>query len=139
MNIRFLKHKVINDTTKQSARVTYSLDNRTDGRKCVTIYAKEYGAQLSKVVDPKLVSNQTDTMTDYFCKDTVRLFEDHPLYAAARKRANENLGVFEGEPKEVTCSHAGKMSQAMTVPEARAMIPYIDMLHRFGVKAICVH
>lgn len=100
-NIRFLKHKVVNDTTKQSARVWYSLDNRIDGRKCVTIYAKDYGSQLSRVFDSDEVTNRTDTQTDYFDKDSVRLFEDHPLYKIARKHVEQMNGIFKEEPKQV--------------------------------------
>lgn len=100
-NIRFLKHKVVNDTTEQSARVWYSLDNRIDGRKCVSINAKDYGSQLSKVFDCDEVTNRTDTQTDYFDKDTVRLFEDHPLYKIARKHVEQMNGIFTEEPKQV--------------------------------------
>mgnify|MGYP001614794381 CR=1 FL=1 len=39
MGIKFNQHHVTDGATK--ARVFYSLDNRTDGRACVTIYARE--------------------------------------------------------------------------------------------------
>jgi hypothetical protein len=42
--IRFMKHYVTDGTIK--ARVSYHLDNRTDFRKVVTIYAKNYGHGL---------------------------------------------------------------------------------------------
>ena len=126
MNIRFLKHKVVNDTTKQSARVFYSLDNRIDGRKCVTIYEKDYLSKLSKVFDGDCVLNETDTMTDYICKDRVVLFEDHPLYTEARKRANEFKGIFEGEPK--------LYEPPIAAPAGGDV--YSDLLYRLGVKAI---
>lgn len=38
--VRFNQHAVTNGTHK--ARVHYSLDNRCDGRRCVTIYAKDH-------------------------------------------------------------------------------------------------
>lgn len=70
------------------ARVFYSLDNRVDGRKCVTLYAKEYGHTLGKII-PDAYENKTDISTDTFDQGSVRLFEDHPLYAAARERAEK--------------------------------------------------
>ena len=69
------------------ARVHYSLDNRTDGRACVTIYAKDYDRALGHVFAGDEYKNDTDSMTDYFEKGRVVLFADHPLYAAARARA----------------------------------------------------
>ena len=130
MKIRFLKHKVVNDDTKQSARVYYSLDNRTDGRKCVTIYAKDYGQQLSKVFDSNEVENRTDTMTDYFDKDKVVLFEDHILYKDARKRANENNGVFEGEPKLYIPENLITISEE----DIKVATVYVGLMKRLGVK-----
>lgn len=82
--IKFNKYNVTNGAVK--ARVWYSLDNRVDGRKCVTIYAKDYSDALGTLFRDSY-ENNTDTMTDYFEKGTVRLFQDHPLYAAARARA----------------------------------------------------
>lgn len=85
--VRFLKFSVTNGTDK--ARVHYSLDNRTDGRKCVTIYAKDYDRALGRII-AEGYKNDTDTQTDYFDKGCVRIFEDSPLYAAARARAEQN-------------------------------------------------
>lgn len=84
--VKFQKHYVTNGTVK--ARVWYSLDNRTDGRRCVTLYSKDYGHALAQVV-PNGYQNDSDMMTDYFDKGRVRLFEDHPLYIAARARAEQ--------------------------------------------------
>lgn len=83
--IKFNKHNVIDTETKIKARVLYSLDNRIDGRKCVTIYAKDYDRSLGKIFNE--YENDTDTMTDYFDKGRIVLFEDHILYAKARERA----------------------------------------------------
>jgi hypothetical protein len=80
---KFNRYNVTNGTTK--ARIRYSLDNRCDGRKCVTIYAKDYSDSLGKLFAE--YRNETDTQTDYFDKGKVVLFEDHALYAAARARA----------------------------------------------------
>lgn len=81
--VRFNKYHVTDGEIK--ARCHYSLDNRVDGRKCVTIYSKDYGYDLGKVI-PEGYKNDTDSMTDYFDKGRVVLFEDHPLYAEARAR-----------------------------------------------------
>ncbi len=86
MALKFNKHNVTNGTTK--ARVHYSLDNRTDRRACVTIYAKDYGHALGALFDN--YTNDTDTQTDYFDKGRVVLFADSPHYAAARARAEQN-------------------------------------------------
>lgn len=83
--IKFNKHNVTDTETKIKARVLYSLDNRIDGRKCVTIYAKDYDRSLGKIFNE--YENDTDTMTDYFDEGRVVLFEDHILYAKARERA----------------------------------------------------
>ncbi|MEN9885461.1 MAG: hypothetical protein RL758_39 [Pseudomonadota bacterium] len=85
---KFNKHNVTNGTIK--ARVHYSLDNRWDGRKCVTLYAKDYSDELGAIFSGGEYKNDTDCMTDYFEKGRVVLFEDHPLYAAARERAESN-------------------------------------------------
>jgi hypothetical protein len=81
-NVRFNQHHVTNGTHK--ARAWYNLDNRIDGRKVVTIYAKDYTNGLSGIFDADAYENNTDIMTDYFDKGTVRLFESHPLYTTAR-------------------------------------------------------
>ena len=80
--IKFNKYNVTNDKFK--ARVHYSLDNRVDERKCVTIYAKDYNGGLRSIFET--VENNSDSMTDYFETDKVVLFEDHPLYEQARAK-----------------------------------------------------
>lgn len=84
--IKFNKFNVTNGTDK--AKVHYSLDNRFDGRACVTIYAKDYDRSMGRIFDGEYTNN-TDTMTDYFDKGRVVLFADHALYAAARARAED--------------------------------------------------
>ena len=86
--IKFNKHFVSNGTLR--ARCWYTVDNRIDGRKCVSIYAKDYGHQLAQVLPMAEYKNDTDISTDYFEKGKVVLFEDHPLYSEARKRALAN-------------------------------------------------
>jgi hypothetical protein len=84
--IKFNKFNVTNGTDK--AKVHYSLDNRGDGRACVTIFAKDYGHALGHIFFEEYINN-TDSMTDYFEKGRVVLFADHPLYAVARARAED--------------------------------------------------
>lgn len=85
MTIKFQKYYVTDGATK--VRCWYMLDSR---RKCVTLFAKDYGNTLGMIF-PEECSNGTDIMTDYFEKDRVVFFEDHPLYPAARARAELNL------------------------------------------------
>lgn len=82
--VKFNRYHVTNGTTK--ARVHYSLDNQWDGRPCVTIYAKDYDGALGRIIGDAY-TNATDIQTDYFDKGHVDLREGHPLYAAARARA----------------------------------------------------
>jgi hypothetical protein len=89
--VKFNIHHVTNGTVK--ARVHYSLDNRYDGRKCVTIYAKDYTDALGAIFRGGEYRNETDTQTDYFDQGHVDLFEGHPLYAAARERAESILAA----------------------------------------------
>jgi hypothetical protein len=79
--IKFNKYNVTDGTTK--ARVHYGLDNRTDGKSCVTIREKDYEKNL-RILFPELYKNDTDMQTDYFEHGRVNLFEDHPLYKIAR-------------------------------------------------------
>ncbi len=85
--VKFNKHHVAKGKTK--ARVWYSLDNRIDGRRCVTLYAKDYGHALGEILADEY-QNDTDTQTDYFDTGRAVLFEGHPLYLAARERAEAN-------------------------------------------------
>lgn len=91
MTIKFNKYNVTNGTLK--ARVHYALDNRIDGRKVVTIYAKDWqsGHALSEMLT-EVYENNTDLLSDYYEKGTVRLFENNPLYATARTKVAAMMG-----------------------------------------------
>jgi hypothetical protein len=86
--IKFLKFCVTNGAAR--AKVHYSLDNRADGRKCVTLYARDYSRTLGEIFAAEYV-NDTDSQTDYFDQGRVTLFEHHALYPAARARAESIL------------------------------------------------
>lgn len=80
--IKFNKHNVTNGTSK--ARVFYSLDNRADGRKVVTIYGKTCLERLKPIFVE--TENNSDSMTDYIESDCVKIFENNPLYVDLRKK-----------------------------------------------------
>jgi len=89
--IKFQAFCVTNGAEK--ARVNYSLDNRTDKRECVTIYAKDYDGALGRIfANDGEYANDTDTMTDYFDKGKAVLFPGDRMYLAARERAEERIG-----------------------------------------------
>lgn len=90
MQIKFNKYHVTNGQVK--ARVFYSIGARTDGRKAVTIYARDYSRSLGKIFG-SIYQNDTDSQTDYFDEGHVTLFEDHPLYEAAKERAEKRKGA----------------------------------------------
>ena len=82
--IKFQKFYVTNGTHK--ARVHYSNSTLTNGRTCVTIYAKDYTNALNEIFSEGY-ENDTDSMTDYFDKGRVRIYPDSPFYAQAMARA----------------------------------------------------
>jgi hypothetical protein len=84
MTIKFNKYNVTNGTDK--ARIRYSINGRTDGRDCVTLYAQDMINKLHKIFSIEY-HNNTDTHQDYFDQGRVVLFADHPLYAKALERA----------------------------------------------------
>ena len=47
----------------------------------ITIYARDYARFSAKVRACFVVQNDTDTMTDYFDSDSIRVIPSHPLYA----------------------------------------------------------
>lgn len=87
--IKFNKHNVRDTETGKSARVFYSLDNHISGRPCVTLYGKDCLEKVAAVL-PDVTRNDSDSMSDYIVFDVARLFPEHPLYAAARARAEAN-------------------------------------------------
>lgn len=54
------------------------LANHPEGT--ITIYARDYGPFSAEVRQAFKVENDTDIMTDYFDKDTIRVEPAHPLY-----------------------------------------------------------
>ena len=89
--IKFNKHHVA--ASGKKAGVRYSVDNRIDGRKCVTLYAKTFDGALGEILGDAY-SNRSDMLTDYFENGKAVLFEGHPLYAVARVRAEQEEAAF---------------------------------------------
>lgn len=83
--IKFFWNGIKINGSKTLIRCFYSLDNRQDGRECVTIYARDYSGRLPGDMFP--VENGTDLYTDYFETDRTDLFLGHPLYHYARYAA----------------------------------------------------
>jgi hypothetical protein len=82
--VRFLDSSVKLGTL--TARVHYSINNRADGQKGVTVYGKDYASELHPIFGDMAVNN-SDSMTDYFEKSRVFIPEGHELYSAALERA----------------------------------------------------
>ena len=79
---------------KMKARVHYSAHTDTKGRKCVTIYSKDYDRTLGEIFAAGY-QNDTDSQTDYFDKGRVNIYEGHPLYEKAMERVKMNVAAFE--------------------------------------------
>jgi hypothetical protein len=79
--IKFRQHYVQDTVTGHKAKVWYSTSPRADGTTCVSVYAKNYGAELSPMFAG--VRNDTDSQTDYFDKDKVHFAVGSEHYAAA--------------------------------------------------------
>jgi hypothetical protein len=47
----------------------------------ITIYNREYIRFSAEIREAFKVENDSDSMTDYFCKDRIRVMPDHELYA----------------------------------------------------------
>ena len=56
----------------------------------ITIYKREYSKFSAGIHQAFSVTNDTDSMTDYFDKDTIRVMPDHPLYAQVNAALEKN-------------------------------------------------
>lgn len=52
----------------------------TRGADTITIYARDYVRFSAEIRGIFAVENDSDSMTDYFEKDRIRVKKDHPLY-----------------------------------------------------------
>jgi hypothetical protein len=78
-------------------KASYMLSHLTEGRACITVCADSYTRFSKEVRDAFAVANATDAMTDYFEKDSFRVFPGHPLFHEVaegfRKRLNYRMKV----------------------------------------------
>ena len=79
--VKFRKFYVTDGTVK--AKIYYSLDNRGDHKKCVTLYEKGYDRNL-RIIFPNIHQDDTEYMSDYFDEGRVVIFENNPLYTEVR-------------------------------------------------------
>lgn len=96
----------------------------------VTIYARDYDGFSAEVAAAFPVENNTDTQTDYFEKDRIRVSPEHPLYAAV-VAAYDAQQVKRGQPagleaRDAILGQVGDFQQkhaAMMIARAEAMGP----------------
>lgn len=121
--IKFFWNGIKINGDKKLIRCFCSLDNRHDGRQCVTIYARDYSGHLPG--DLFAVQNETDSMTDYFETDRASLFPGHPLYpyarAAAIKAELRNEKYYRADP--CITSRAAKMRKLWNYKQELETLP----------------
>lgn len=86
-NIRFFSNGIRINGARELCKVFYSVDNRCDGKECVTIYERSDNYHQRIPSDLFCIENDTDIMTDYFDNDSAEVFPDHPLYPFIRAAA----------------------------------------------------
>lgn len=107
--IKFNRYNVTDGKTK--VRCSYSAQVHTKtGGKCVTIYAKDYGAGLGRLFPN--VQNNTDSQVDYFEKDRVRIFEGDALYPAALARVQANEKAWADHQAKLTAKREARRQAA---------------------------
>lgn len=85
--IKFNLHNVTDTETGAKARVTYHINKyKTDDAPSVTIYEKNYRNELSKIFDN--ITNNSDSMTDYFEENRVIFRKGDAYYEQAMKAAD---------------------------------------------------
>lgn len=100
MAIKFLKHSVKDTETGLKARVFYSAG--TPGK--VTLFARDYSNCLHKIIQ-RGYENDTDIAADYAEQGLVRINQESPLYADARKMADslaQQKLTIAGHPPSLT-------------------------------------
>lgn len=93
--MKFQVHGIRTSQGLEKAR--YMLSTLTNNRRCITICADGYKGFSKEVRDAFAVENNTDIMTDYFEKDSFRVFPEHPLFHEVvegyRKKLNFRMKV----------------------------------------------
>jgi hypothetical protein len=76
-------------------KVNYSegaLLNHPEGT--ITIYARDYIRFSAEVREAFTVENNSDSMTDYFEQDRIRVVPSHPLYAQVKAAVEKRKAHF---------------------------------------------
>ena len=76
--MKFQAHGIKTGQGLEKAR--YMLSTLTNSRRCITVCADGYKRFSKEVWDAFRVENNSDIMTDYFEKDSFRVFPEHPLF-----------------------------------------------------------
>jgi|GEM_PF-6197676 len=76
--MKFQAHGI--KTAQGLEKARYMLSTLTDDRRCITVCADGYKRFSQEVRDAFAVENNSDIMTDYFEKDSFRVFPEHPLF-----------------------------------------------------------
>lgn len=82
----FHKHYVTNGVIKAKVRYSTNITVKT-GKKCITLYEKDYGNNLPKVLTN--VKNDSDVMTDYFEENRCIFLEGSKEYTHLLPRLRE--------------------------------------------------
>ena len=61
----------------------------------LTIYAKSHGGFSAEVAEEFSIENNSDSITDYFEKDRIRVLPGHPLYAAVKAAVAAQTAHFD--------------------------------------------
>ena len=133
MPVKLMKYYVTDGETK--ARVWYNKGNYVDGGPGVTIYAKDYGDKLTAYF-PGKVRNDTETMTDYFETDRVRLRPGDDYYEAALARAEAKEKAFEEKMARWTKKSEEKIARLKEIPVEEALLTKVTEKDEEGVKKL---
>ena len=68
----------------------------------ITIYKTEYGSFSPEIKKAFVVKNDSDSMTDYFETDKIRVSINHPLYAEVKTAWEKLEKRFENRRVKVT-------------------------------------
>lgn len=98
--MKFMKYYVENDQGERTK--CFYMPSERNGRKCVIVCASRYDGNLSFLPN---CENNSDSQTDYFEKDSVRIFEGDPLYPAVLARVEKNAADYQAklEAKSKRC------------------------------------
>ncbi len=106
MAIKFQMHAVINTDTGAKARIGLYETTLGDGRKAISIYAKDYRSGLAGILPN--VRNDSDSMTDYFETDRAQIVEGEELYPAALAACQARTAAWEARQAKKAAKRAAR-------------------------------